>query len=166
MENCYFHSTSANVPLQGRREMSKISIIRFLLGLPEGRENLPAVLGICCNIKLWKQYYKVLFTSTKRKDKKLLLTNWIFIYLLSKLLQKTVYDIFILLILWRAVFVTAKEHPEYSKIPFFKTSETKSKRYFAALPFCSSHAKKDSFVVIIPPSFSITIVYISRRKGS
>lgn len=46
-----------------------------------------------------EQYCKVLFIAAKRRDKKLLPTNWIFIYLLSKLLQKTVYDIFILLIL-------------------------------------------------------------------
>lgn len=67
-----------------------------------------------------EQCYKVLFIATKRRDKKLLPTNWVFIYLLSKLLQKTVYDIFILLILCRAVFVMAKEHPEYSKMPSFK----------------------------------------------
>jgi len=54
--------------------MSKIPITRVLMGLPGRRQNLLAMLDICCNIKFWKQQQKVLFLSTEieREDK----NNW------------------------------------------------------------------------------------------
>jgi len=43
-----------NVPLQRKCKMSKISVVRFLMGLPERGKNLPVMLGISCSVKFWE----------------------------------------------------------------------------------------------------------------
>lgn len=44
VENCCLHSTSANVPLQGRCKRSRIAGMRFLRSSAARRQNLPAIL--------------------------------------------------------------------------------------------------------------------------
>lgn len=44
VENCCLHSTSANVPLQGRCKRSRIAGMRFLRRSAARRQNLPAIL--------------------------------------------------------------------------------------------------------------------------